>query len=235
MDDLYLILMPDMTGFAAFATSGEILFERSFTSLISSIDYNGEIISVGLLKGENCLFDREGRNIDVIEITGSRINPVYGTSVSPDGNTVVMVHGLDPQFTSLYQKQGTSYIRLKRFIRENEMRSQVLIDFSDDSQLCMVETSEGVCLYDMSEPFDSRTIDFSGELIDFELPSRGEPLYFLCSDGSRSFLELYRQDGRLFSREEMDGRATWLFRKEKAVYFGFENTLVKASMEIPGR
>lgn len=226
-DDLFFILSADMTGVTVCSAGGEFLFDRRFTSLISSIDCSGGIVSIGLLKGRTEIFDREGNNIASLESSGSRIDAVYGTAVSSDGRMIAVIHGLDPQRVSIYRRQTGEYTQMKRFSLDEERRSQVIVAFSEDNTQLLVETAGGVELIDTAEPYGRSSIQLEGILIDYDFPGLDEPLYILSSDGTNGVIGIYRRDGTLYNQERFRGEATWLYRTGESLFLGVNNTLTR--------
>ncbi len=229
-DSIFFVISADMTGVTACSAEGEFLFDRRFTSLISSIDCSSGVVSIGLLKGRTEVFDTEGNNITSFESSGSRIDAVYGTAVSSNGKMIAVTHGLEPQFVSLYRSQAGQYVQLKRFSLDGERRSQVLMAFSEDNTQLLVETAGGVELIDTTEPFVRSSIPLEGRLIDYEFPSLDAPIYLLSSDGASGILGIYRRDGTLYNQERFKGDATWLHRTDDALFLGVGNSLT--SIEI---
>jgi len=226
-DNLFFIISADMTGVTACSAEGEFLFDRRFTSLISSIDCSGGIVSIGLLKGRTEIFDTEGNSIASLEASGSRIDAVYGTAVASNGKMIAVTHGLDPQYVSLFRKLADQYVQLKRFSLNDERRSQVLMAFSEDNTQLLVETAAGVELIGTAEPFVRSSIPLEGLLIDYEFPALGEPIYILSSDGTNGTLGIYRRDGTLYNQERFDGEAAWLYRTDGSLFLGVNNTLTR--------
>ena len=227
---LFFIISADMTGLSVLTPRGEVLFNIRFISLITSVDCRGGIISVGLLKGVTEIFDTDGNYITGIESRGSRINAVYGTAVAPEGKMIAVCHGIDPQYISLYTRQIDQYILEKRAAVNEQLRSQVIMDFSDDSLQLLVETAEGVRLMGTVDPFNLVDIPLAGDLIDYKLPVLREPLFLLSTDGNRSFLGMYQRDGAMFNREVWEGQATWLYTSRDALYIGFDDSLTRIAM-----
>lgn len=226
-DGLLFIISADLSGVTALDSSGEILFERRFTSLISSIDSRDGTVSIGLLRGITELVDTGGNTIASLESKGSRIDSVYGTAVSSSGAFIAVMHGIDPQYVTLYKRQAGEYVPEKRFLLDGQLRRQAVLSFSNDEAQLLAETASGVILLDTFDPYTVKNIDLEGRLIDFDFPAVEEPLMLLTSQEGGSSLGIYRRDGTLFDRESFSGEATWLYRAGDAFFIGLDNTLTR--------
>lgn len=227
----YYVLSPDLTGITAFSSTGEFGFRREFPSLITSIDANAASVGVGLLNGRVELFNQDGSYRAGVRPETSRINAVYGTALSEDSDYLAMVHGIDPQFLSLYELNGANV----RLFSQSELsvptRSQTKIGFTRNGEFLLCEDGKRVLMLSTADSAQKYALPFEGELVDFDFRAELESIFILSSENEESVLSIYSEEGRRYSREVFAGQAQWLYSGDGALYLGCGDRLKKIQIE----
>lgn len=227
----YFVLSSDLTGVAAFSAAGEFFFSKEFPSIITSLDASEDTVGIGLLNGRVELFTKEGSSQASIQPETSRINAVYGTALSSANQMAAVVHGIDPQFLSLYQFDGINSQRLSQIEISDPKRSQAKITFSENGEYLLCETATEVLVMSTEEPIESFSLPLSGTPVDFEFYPELDAIYVLEEQQESAVLSIYSTEGRLYSKEAFSGRPQWLLRAEGNLYIGAGSLLRKVAIE----
>ena len=227
----YYVLSSDMSGLTAFSSTGEFGFSREFSSLITALDANTNTVGVGLLNGAVELFNQDGSSRVGIRPETSRINVVYGTALSNDSSFLGMVHGIDPQYLSLYSLNSGNFRLLWQRELSVQTRSQTKIGFSQNGEFLLCEDGSKVLVLSTADSTQEYSLSIEGELVDFEFIPELESIYTLSTDNENSVLSIYSEDGRLYSRESFTGQAQWLYSTGTALYLGCGSWLRKIQIE----
>jgi hypothetical protein len=227
----YFVLSRDLTGVSAFSAAGEFFFSKEFSSIITSLDVGGDTVGIGLLNGRVELFDKDGSYQAGIRPETSRINVVYGAALSSASQKAAIVHGIDPQFLSLYQFDGTNSQLLSQIEISEPRRSQAKIAFSENGEYLLCETATKVQVMSTEDPIESFSLPLSGTLVDFEFYPELDAIYILEEEQETAVLYIYSAEGRRYSKEEFSGRPQWLSRTEGNLYLGTGSLLRKVAIE----
>src|SRR6056297_177464 len=227
----YFVLSNDLTGVSAFSASGEFFFSKEFPSIITSLNASGDTVGIGLLSGKVELFNKDGSYQAGIRPETSRINVVYGSALSSANQKVAIVHGIDPQFLSLYQLDGTDFQLLNQVEISDPKRSQTKTAFSENGEYLLWETATEVQVMSTEDPIESFSLPLAGSLVDFEFSLKLGAIYLLEEEQEATVLSIYSEDGRQYSKEKFSGRPQWLSQAEGNLYIGTGSLLRKVTSE----
>ncbi len=231
----YYILRPDATGISAVSTTGEFSFQKEFSSMITSVDANQSFVGIGLLNGGLELFNKDGTYHAGIKPNTGRINVIYGAALSSQSNIIGLVHGIDPQFLSLYQMEGSDFQLLHQIEVNDPSRSHTLLKFSPDGKFVLCETAAEVMLLSSIEPYEEVSLSVKGKIVDFEFVPQHDSVFILSNEDDRAVLYMFTEGGRLFSKEVFYGKPEWLSYSDKALYLGAGTRLQKISIARSGK
>lgn len=227
----YYVLNRDLTGVSAFSAAGEFYFSKEFPSLITSLDASEDTVGIGLLNGSVELFGKEGSYRAGIRPETSRINVVYGTALSSANQQIAIVHGIDPQFLSLYHFDGTEVQLLNQIEISDPRRSQTKIAFSENGEYLLYETATEVQVMSTEDPMESFSHSLSETLVDFEFIPELDAIYLLEEEQEAAVLSIYSEGGSRYSKENFSGRPQWLSQAEGNLYIGTGSLLRKVAIE----
>lgn len=136
------LLDVDRCGISEWDFSGEKLWEKRYSSIITCFDCNNSEALVGLMNGNILLYNREGEYLYRDEFTGSRVPIVYGLAISSSGAYFAVIQGLDPQQLMLFQRREEGYV--PAFSKENEhpVRREIFLQFGADEAYLFIEQDE---------------------------------------------------------------------------------------------
>ncbi|SRR6056297_260425 len=229
----YYILNSDSTGVSAVSSKGEHVFSKEFSSMISSIDSNESFVGIGLLSGGVEVFTDDGSYYGEIKPETSRIDIIYGTALSSRTDNIALVHGIDPQFLSIYQMEESSFQLIHQIEISRPKRSHTLLNFSPDGRFLLCETGSDLMVVSI-EDFERFSLPIEGRVTDFECVSELESIYVMVEEEEETVLYMYSEKGRLYSEERFSGGPQWLRYVDEAIYLGVGSRLEKISVKRPG-
>lgn len=161
--------------------SGRTKWEYHFSSLITTLDGKNGAILIGLLNGDLVMLDQNGRVKMSWTAGGSRVRAIYGAAMSPDGETIALVSGLDPQRFILLENKENGYRPVFHENLAQSFRKPVSIDFTHPHKVVIEGVDQGL--------FYSRD---QTELKPFPLPGEYVSARYLEEDGNLVFA--FRRD-----------------------------------------
>ena len=133
------VVKTDLTGLQEVDRSGEVLWNRDFPSMLTSVSIEGDHLLAGLMDGSLELLDRTGAAVFTHATSGSRIPVILAAAVSSDGSRLACLCGIDPQVLTVLGKKGASFAETSRTLLSAEFRKEVRLLFSPDSRYLVLE------------------------------------------------------------------------------------------------
>lgn len=248
------VISTERATLAEYDTSGALLWEKGYTSIITSVDATAAdiadpLVVVSLLNGKSEVLSRKGSVVFSSETEGSRVSVAYGCGVSSDGQFFAVSRGIDPRRIVVYERKSGQFRKLfEREINERSRR-QTGIRFSDDATRILV-TGDGVLHF-----FDLKGngVDyfFQGRLLGYGYDGEGGLAYTLSSDGGKGGFSLFDPSGfsmwsstSLISATEKSERSpftvvkkefpagvTVLSKRGRSYYLGIDSKLMRIDRE----
>ncbi len=129
-------------------TGAEKVFSFENEAEIISSDANSDTFIAGFVDGTVIVVDKEKKIEKLMKPEISRINAVYGLTVSNDSEQIAMVTGIDPQNMIIMKKKHNQYNRIFTYQFAENLRYARLIEFTDDSRYLYFESSDTFYCYD---------------------------------------------------------------------------------------
>ncbi len=149
------VLAPDQCGVAELAPDGSARWRRQFGSVITAFGAGASLAAFGLMDGSLVGIGPGGEELLSFAPSGSRLPGIFGAAVSPDGNLVAAVSGLDKQRLVVLEKRSSAYrVTYHRWL-ESDFRRPVAMDFSGDGKRLVYEAPRGVAVYDRDARMES--------------------------------------------------------------------------------
>jgi len=167
--------------------NGDILWEKTYGSSLSSVSARGSRVFTSTTDGFIQILDKSGESLFFEQIKSSRINVVYGGSVSGDGGYMVTITGIDPQLISIWKYSENNYHIENSWSLSSELRRHCLTGFSIDNSYAYIEAEQEFFIIDIkrmrlySMPFSGRIqyINFQGESGLVQILGRNKDGYYL--------------------------------------------------------
>jgi len=217
----------DRSGLKRIDREGQILWSRSFPTLLTTIALTGQQCLLGLMDGQALLIDAEGDIVYRHEPGSSRIPILLGAALSQDGNQIALISGIDPQrLTVLEQRAGEFVSEFTRRL-DSDFRREVRLSFSPDARFLFYEVEEGLGVLDARKGSSGR-LPVSGVLETMDSSSEFSAGTFGLAEGSR--LLVFRPlDSVLLSRE-VNAEQVYLRVLGNSLILGFSGVLLRADL-----
>ncbi len=125
----FFVINPDRTSLSEIGGQGIAKWNHEFGSLITCISSTKSLLVAGLLDGSISVLGADGKVLANYTPGGSRIAVIYGCAISPDGNRIGLISGLDPQRFILLDRTPSGFKFTKAFDLRTDFRSQAFIHF----------------------------------------------------------------------------------------------------------
>lgn len=204
---------------------GNLYWERSILSMVTSISINSESVAVGYLDGTCELISFDGSTLLSYKPGGSRIEIIYSVASSSDGQKLAILSGLDPQRFIYIEKRKEDYKPIHHFEMDFQYRKTIKMNFSKDNSKIFMESPDGVEVYTvLTGQLD--TIVGDGNLKEVYYDNAlGFYSLMLQEQGSATVKVLTDFDKELLDREFAGG--LFFFRKvDQDFYVGIDNDLL---------
>ncbi len=193
---------------------GRTLWDYDLPSLITCMDYRDGLTAVGLLNGEIRLFDERGEALFTWSPGGSRISAIYGIALSPGGESIALVSGLDPQRFILLERKENGYRPVFHENLADSSRQPLTLSFDDSRNILIRGKGEGL-FYRPNTP-SLMSFPLEGEFVEGVTSPDDGTILFASEENQRALLALYTRRGdliltnrygdRIFDMDMRDGK-----------------------------
>ena len=217
----------DRSGLKRIDSEGEILWSKSFPTLLTTIDLVAEQCLIGLMDGRALLIDAEGNVMYQYSPEGSRIPVLLGAAVSGDRNQIALISGIDPQVLVVIRRRAEEFVQDFRQELESDFRREVQMSFSPDARFLFYEVEGGLGVLDMRKK-SSRRLAANGVLESMDSSSEFTVSTFRLEGGSR--LLIFRPLDSLFFSRELSAESVYVRVMGSALIVGIEGMLLRADL-----
>lgn len=144
--------------------SGQTLWEKEYISPLTVIDARMGRTLVGLLDGSVQLIDDSGANLLDYRPGGSRVEAIYGGTLSSDGTKIALITGLDPQRFILLEERKNGFRPVTHHNTETDFRRSVSMGFVRNNQQVLYESGDFVAAVDVNG-YEIKSLELSGRLL----------------------------------------------------------------------
>ncbi len=226
-----IVFSPMRNRISEYDDNGNRLWSREYIAPATCVEYSSEYILLGFLNGVISLLDREGKELFQFAPTGSSASRVvYGCTMDPDADTLILITGLDPQRIILLEKKDNTYKPVFTEILESSFRRTVNMHYSLQQQAVYFEGADGISILSLK----SRTITkitAEGRFTSLvESPLLG--LTFINMDTEKgSRIHVYRTRTGTGVMSFAFPRTTNTRIIENSLFFGFDEQLLRLDIQ----
>lgn len=148
LDERLLILSSNRSEIAELTGGEKPSWKKEYTTIITDIDARGGLIALGLLDSRVQVLDLEGDLVLDLDLKGSRINTIYGCSLSEDTTKVAVIHGIDPQYVSVVDIEA---VEVANFRLDAEFRTTRYVRFMNSDQYLLIEDDGLLIIFDLEK------------------------------------------------------------------------------------
>ena len=175
VDERLFVFATNRSRIEEWTFDGEPIWSRDYSALITAFDARGAYLIVGLLDGRFQVVGEKGDVLYGARFSDSRVAVIYGCTVSEDGRMFAIVHGLDPQGLSVYQRTDEGYRLTTSYSMEVEFRRNRLLVIAPDENTVFVEGVNRIWAF-RTQKAGAISIPIPGELVDSGVV--GEMMWF---------------------------------------------------------
>lgn len=224
------IISNDETSLTEVDVNGNILWSYNFGSLITDISASGSFVAAGTLNSGLKVLDNGGNEVFGYKPDYSRVNVIYGTAVSGDDNSILLISGIDPQMVILFSRKNSGYRIVYSKKLDEELRYQRRCGFSDDGLYAYFDNSSSISILDIKRKI-IRSIPMDGILRAVVFEGDDELVYTASEiEGRVEFSGFLPKGIRIFSFQ-LNGDAPYLWKDRSGIYVGLDNNLMKLNLE----
>ncbi len=224
------IISYDSNGISEIDRDGNIVWGLAFSSSISSLYVNSSLTFVGTVDGRIILLDSSGSVIYSHNTRSSRINVVYGGSVSSDGELMLTLTGIEPQLLTLWNKSGDDYQVQSTWSLSSELRRHAAAGFSDDGLYAYLEAEDELILIELKNK-KLYSIPMTGRLQNIYFYGDSRLIYILGQDNSGPYLMISETDGNPLFYTRLLGKEVMLKKILNRIILGIDTNLIAYDLE----
>lgn len=217
----------DRSGLKRIDSEGEILWSKSFATLITTISLVGEHCILGLMDGRALLLDEEGGVLYQHTPDASKIPVLLGAAVSQDRNQIALISGIDPQRLIVVERRAEEFVPAFTQLLDSDFRREVQLRFAAEARFLFYEVENGLGVLDVRKKSSGR-FPASGVLQSMDSSAQFSAAAFRLTEGSR--LVIFRPlDSVLLSRE-VAVRRVYVKVIGRSLILGLNEVLLRADL-----
>lgn len=193
------IMRPGQNSVAELGPDGRVLWQRDFSSLITAFASSPDLAVFGLMDGSLVGVGRDGAERLSFSPGGSRVAGIYGCAVSPDGQLVAAISGLDKQRLVVLERRTSAYrVTYHRWL-DSDFRRPVAMGFTDDGRFLAYERPDGFGVYSCEGRSEARVSAKALKQLGLSLPKRGILIALEGASEAKALLCASPKGERIFS------------------------------------
>jgi putative pyrroloquinoline-quinone-binding quinoprotein len=228
-DDRRFIINYDISGMSEIDVEGSILWKYNFGSSISSVSASESLVFIGTADGRFRLIDLTGEVVFSKDTKESRINIVYGGSISSNNEIILTVTGIEPQLLALWNKSGNEYQIDSSWSLNSDLRRNAVTGFSDDNLYAYLETDEELVLIELKNN-NLISIPVTGRVQHLDFPGDSLLLYVLGQDERGYYMIISETDGNVLYRSRLSGNNVMLNNDIDKIILGIDKNIIGYTM-----
>jgi hypothetical protein len=224
------IVKSDLSGLIEVDRAGDVIWNRDFPAILTTVSVPGDYLLVGLLNGTLLLLNGRGSPVYEHVMGGSRLPVILGAAVSADGALMASVSGIAPQILTVLRRQAAGFAELAKEVLASDFRREVRLSFSPDSRYLLVEGERAAGIFD---PAAERLawLLLPGGLADVSFPGGGRLTAVAAHDGARMELQILRPFTAPILKETFTAQQLFLGTVEGDLLLALDGRLLRIGLE----
>lgn len=208
---------------------GNLFWKKEILSFVTTISVNSDHVLIGYLDGLCELISMSGQVILSYRPGGSRIESIYSSALSEDGQHIALISGLDPQRFILLQKRKEEFKPVHHFELDHQYRRTIDMYFSDDDSRVFFESPQGIKVFTVLTR-DMNSLGGGGRLEKIYL-DRDDGFYsLLVKEDSSARLQVLTPENRTLLDRSFSGSQYYFRKNDENFYIGADNRLMYLRM-----
>jgi hypothetical protein len=223
------VIAPDQASVSELASSGQATWTYHFPSIVTTFDASPSVAAFGLVDGGIVGLDKAGKAVLDFAPGGSRIAGVYGVAISPDGQLVAAVTGLDKQRLVVMEKRATAYrVAYHRYL-SSDFRRVIYMGFTSDGRHLEYESPSGIGVYDRDTRQETIVPVPTGYKLGLTARA-GRLLAILSGDGTESRLVCAELPDRRVLDVAFQAKQAFVDTRGDAIFLGADDILERMDL-----
>lgn len=214
------MMRPGQNSVAELDSDGRPVWQREFPSIITAFASNPNLAVLGLMDGNLVGIGSKGEELIKFSPGGSRIPGIYGCAVSPDGELVAAISGLDQQRLIVLEKRTTAYRVTFHHWLSSDFRRPVSMAFTPDSRYLVYEEPDGFGIYSRASRSESHVSSWTVKRLGYSLPGRDILLVIEGQGGDRKAVLGASPQGRRMFTVPFNAADGFLAEEDSALFLG---------------
>lgn len=228
-EDRVYLFTPGGYGLAQYTKESGKLWQFEHSAPIITFSSSPAGAAVGYADGLIFIFSNTGELIQTFEPGGSTYPIILGTALSPSGNQLACVSGIDQQrFVLTQQRNGVNKVVFHTYL-EKDQREPVLVQFSKDESKVFYASGTGIGIVDCSL-FETKEFPLKGTILAIEECNENNLICVLTKDSGRYNIYLIEPNGTLIGSFGFKADAAFIKVSDDDLYVGRDTKISKIDL-----
>ncbi len=227
--EVLMLVSSDRTGLRRVTRDGEVVWQASFASPITSLALRGGEALAGLLGGSLYYLGEKGQVLLEFSPGGSRLPVILGVAVQPAGEQIAVISGIDPQRLTVIGREGRQFEPRFGFTLESDFRRETMMRYTEDGRYLLLESAGGVGLVDLRRR-RLHEVAVPGRVVALEPLDRAGLVAVASRAQGGGELVLVRPPDMVVLRSRLPAAGATLRAEEGALFVGLPGYLLRVDL-----
>ena len=155
------VITTDRGAMREWTVDGDSLESFEFPSVLTVLAASSRLIIAGFLNGDAWVYG-QGAPVSLKTPDSSRYSAVYGTAAAENRETVAVVSGIGPQFLTVYDAEGETFVPVYSEALASDFRRPVHLRFFADDAYLLIETESGISIIETKDWKAIKSVSLAG-------------------------------------------------------------------------
>lgn len=228
-EDRMYLFSPGGYGFAQYTRESGKLWQFEHSAPIVTFSSSLAGAAVGYADGIIFIFSNTGELVQTFKPGGSTYPIILGTALSPSGNQLACVSGIDQQrFVLTQQRNGVNKVVFHTYL-EKDHREPVLVQFSKDESKVFYASGTGIGIVDCIL-LEAKEFPLKGTILAIEECNENGLICVLTKDYGRYNIYLIEANGTLIGSFGFKADAAFIKVTDGDLYVGRDTKISKIDL-----
>lgn len=228
-DDRLYLFGPGGYGVSQYSKEEGKLWQFEHAAPIVTFSSSEAGAAIGYADGTVFIFSSTGELMQTFEPGGSTYPIILGTALSPSGNQLACVSGIDQQrFVLTQQRNGVNKVVFHTYLEKNQ-REPVLVQFSKDESMVFYASGTGIGIVDCTL-LETKELPLKGNILAIEECNENGLICVLTKDSGRYNIYLIETNGTLIGSFGFKAAAAFINVTDGDLYVGRDTKISKIDL-----
>lgn len=227
-DNRIYMFLPGGGSFSYCNSNGDVNWTCESTIPITAFSSNENYTACGYADGNIKVFDNESGQLEINFAPGGSDYPVlYGLDISPDGQYVASVSGLDKQrFVLAHKEENQPKIVYHHFL-DSDLNRRTFVKFSSDGKRVFYNYKNNLGIYDL-EANKNFILPVDKKILSIE---EADDIYFLLGkDNNQYTVYMIEKTNILEGSFSFEANSAFIKTSENILFVGKDSTISRISI-----